>query len=316
MFAKLFKFLEKFGVYLAVLSGIIGVYGFVESKLTQNNPEITITKNSAEHLTMLPKADGLVAKFIFKDSVVKDLWKIRFTLENTGKNNLIGRGYQKSLIDSTIKLVLNRGFSSINTSVVRATFPLRPSFSSNKLEFTFDQWRPGELVVFEIYANSSVLQNKIQPNIILMDRQLLNGKAIYKEPSYVSEVKSIYIRDRLPKVIANVLWWFYVLTSIIILIVMPFAVIEENKKRLKYNLWMNVYKNKYDSELGELISSGIVDKYYEPISLPDDKWVFFVVPRIFVKAKPNFSSTVLGALIVFIFFAIPLLWMIKPFWNF
>ena len=311
MFLKIRDILKRFGGYLAILASAIGIYGYFEAKFIQNTPSITITKNNVEHLTIFPKADGLKARFVFKDSIVKDLWKIRITIENTGNNSIIGKGYQKNILDNSLRLLLTKGYTIINSNLLKSTFPIKLEPSSNEIKFSFEQWRTGEFAIFEIYADGSVYQGKSVPDIFLDDRELINGKAVYKESNESPVDKKIYPKDFLPKFVTTSIFWFYVLTSGILLFAMPFAIVEEYKKRNKYNLWMLVYKADYDKEFQKLINDGVLDKYYPPLELSENDWVYFVTPKIFVKAKPNVQSVVIGAIAVFVYFAMPLLWMIR-----
>jgi hypothetical protein len=311
MFLKIRDILKRFGVYLAIVASVIGIYGYFEAKFIQNTPLITITKNNVEHLTILPKADGLKAQFVFKDSVVKDLWKIRITIENSGSNSIIGKGYQKNIIDNSLRLLITRGYTLINTNLVKSSFPIKLESKSNEIKFSFDQWRAGEFAIFEVYADGSVYQGKSVPSILLDDRELINGKAVYKEVNELPTNKKTHLIDFIPKVISTIIYWFYVLTSGFVLIAMPFAIVEEYKKRNKYNLWMLVYKPDYDKEIQKLISDGVLNKYYAPLELNESDWMYFATPKIFVKAQPNVRSVVIGAIAVFMFFAVPLLWMIR-----
>jgi hypothetical protein len=311
MFLKIRDILKRFGVYLAIVASVIGIYGYFEAKFIQNTPLITITKNNVEHLTILPKADGLKAQFVFKDSVVKDLWKIRVTIENAGSNSIIGKGYQKNIIDNSLRLLITRGYTLINTNLVKSSFPIKLESNSNEIKFSFDQWRTGEFAIFEVYADGSVYQGKSVPSILLDDRELINGKAVYKEVNELPTNKKTHLIDFIPKVISTIIYWFYVLTSGFVLIAMPFAIVEEYKKRNKYNLWMLVYKPDYDKEIQKLISDGVLNKYYAPLELNESDWIYFATPKIFVKSQPNVRSVIIGAIAVFMFFAVPLLWMIR-----
>lgn len=67
---------------------------FLEGKV-----RVTICCTESTLLTQKPKIPGITVFVQYEDTIpVENLWRICYTLENTGNRNIIGEGAQSSLV--------------------------------------------------------------------------------------------------------------------------------------------------------------------------------------------------------------------------
>ena len=69
------------------------------SYFSKEKVRVTICCTESTLLTQKPKIPGITVFVQYEDTIpVENLWRICYTLENTGNRNIIGEGAQSSLV--------------------------------------------------------------------------------------------------------------------------------------------------------------------------------------------------------------------------
>ena len=104
---------------------------------------------------------------------IENLWRICYTLENTGNRNIIGEGAQSSL-------VAKGGGLPLYTKNVKKMIQLSAT-DNNMVELRdnmlhFKQWLPDECITIEALVESS----GENPELYIDEHDIINSKVIFK----------------------------------------------------------------------------------------------------------------------------------------
>ena len=144
------------------------------SYLSKEKVRVTVCCTESTLLTQKPEIPGLTFLVRYRDTVpVENLWRIRYTLENTGNRNIIGEGAQSSLV------VKGGGLPLYMRNVKRM---IRISAVDNKMVelkdniLYFKQWLPEECIAIEALVESS----GERPELFIDEHDIINSKVILK----------------------------------------------------------------------------------------------------------------------------------------
>lgn len=85
-------------IIVTIVTLVAGVVTLL-SYLSKEKVRVTVCCTESTLLTQKPEIPGLTFLVRYRDTVpVENLWRIRYTLENTGNRNIIGEGAQSSLV--------------------------------------------------------------------------------------------------------------------------------------------------------------------------------------------------------------------------
>ena len=121
-----------------------------------------------------PKIPGITVFVQYEDTIpVENLWRICYTLENTGNRNIIGEGAQSSLVAK------GADFHYIRKNVKKmiqlsATDNNMVELRDNMLHFK--QWLPDECITIEALVESSGENLELY----IDEHDIINSKVIFK----------------------------------------------------------------------------------------------------------------------------------------
>lgn len=160
-------------IIVTIVTLVAGVVTLL-SYLSKEKVRVTVCCTESTLLTQKPEIPGLTFLVRYRDTVpVENLWRIRYTLENTGNRNIIGEGAQSSLV------VKGGGLPLYMRNVKRM---IRISAVDNKMVelkdniLYFKQWLPEECIAIEALVESS----GERPELFIDEHDIINSKVILK----------------------------------------------------------------------------------------------------------------------------------------
>ncbi len=135
---------------------------------------VTVCCTESTLLTHKPEIQGITLFMQYEGTIsVENLWRICYTLKNTGNKNIIGEGVQSSLVakGDGLPLYMRNVKKMIQISVVGNNIV---ELKDNILYFK--QWLPDECITIEALVESS----GEKPELYIDEHDIINSKVIFK----------------------------------------------------------------------------------------------------------------------------------------
>ena len=158
-------------IICAIISALFTVF---LAHMSRRKTRVTIYCMENTLLTQRPNVPGLAVFVKYEDMTpIENLWRICYTLENTGNRNIIGEGAQSSL-------VAKGGGLPLYTKNVKKMIQLSAT-DNNMVELRdnmlhFKQWLPDECITIEALVESA----GEKPELYIDKRDIINAKVIVK----------------------------------------------------------------------------------------------------------------------------------------
>lgn len=202
-------FLKVTGILFSFFIGIITVYQFTKT----DKIEIEIKTIDKTQLTKTPDIDALTVEYKYQDSIVKNLWKMRYVILNVGSKTIIGKGDNKNIILENLSISFNDSVKILSVYIGEKNFPviiLDDKIDKN-LNLNFKQWKKSEFIDITV-----IVENLgIHPPVVTIDeRDIIDSKIIYSKfnPNELNDKRKKI--DYLPKGVSNVLVWVIIFVYI------------------------------------------------------------------------------------------------------
>jgi hypothetical protein len=162
--------IEVIVTIVTILGGVVTLLSY----FSKEKVRVTICCTESTLLTQKPKIPGITVFVQYEDTIpVENLWRICYTLENTGNKNIIGEGAQSSL-------VVKGGGLPLYTKNVKKMIQLSAT-DNNMVELRdnmlhFKQWLPDECITIEALVESS----GENPELYIDEHDIINSKVIFK----------------------------------------------------------------------------------------------------------------------------------------
>ena len=202
--------------FISVIVGLILAGFFAYDRwIKPERIELDIKRIDATQLTKLPAIEGLKANFHFKDSLVTNLWRVKYIITNSGTKTIIGEGAQRNIIENKLKLYFKDSVSTLDIQICNANFPIELL----KDRLSFKQWRSKEFIEVIAFVEPKTKDN---PTLHIDERDLIDGKVFYSVYLTNEKKKENKLVDFLPLWLSNGLKW--VITFFVFLSLIGFAV--------------------------------------------------------------------------------------------
>jgi len=207
---------------ISVIVGLILAGFFVYDRwIKPERIELEVNCIDATQLTKLPVIEGFKANFQFKDSVVTNLWRVKYIITNIGTKTIIGEGAQRNIIENKLKLYFKDSVSLLDIQIIHTNFPIK--LLKDKL--SFKQWRPKEFIEVIAFVEPKTI---INPTLQIDERDLIDGKVINSIYMTNEKKKENKLIDYLPAWLSSGLKW--IITIIVFISIIAIA-IGVNKKQ-------------------------------------------------------------------------------------
>ncbi len=216
-----YKAIRVIATLFTILTAIFFIY---DRWLARKNIVIEVFQIDATNLTNIPVIDGLSAHFCYKDSLVNNLWSLKYIITNTGTKTIIGAGTQSHIINREgLKLKSSDSALVIDFYLVSSNFPIE--FNKNKM--FFKQWRPGNYVEITAYIESL---NETEPFLYIDEQDIINLEVLNKIGVSPKEKSPKVIAEYLPRWLFNTFKWLIMISISIVVITSLFAIVRQVKE--------------------------------------------------------------------------------------
>lgn len=212
---KIAKYLTAFSSIIHQLTipitFILAIYGVITifDRFHKPNPEISVAITTVDQITSLPQVTDLKAEFKYRGRVVKDLWRVRLRIFNSGKSTIIGEGEHKNLIHDSLPIHINRDFDLIGFEIEQKDFQISVSRSnSNTVQLKFLQWKNSEAFSLLLFLERKNVELGLSPNIFSCERELERGDISVFD---ASNPKNLNRKPLLEKWVSR--WWARIIRS-------------------------------------------------------------------------------------------------------
>lgn len=166
---KGYGYMIQFAVAIVTILG-----GALLSYFFREKVRVTVCCTESTLLTQNPEIPGITVFVQYEDTIpIENLWKVCYTLENTGNKNIIGEGSQSSLI-------AKGGGLPLYTRNVKRIIQISAA-DNNMIELKdnilyFKQWLPGECITIEALVEST----GEKPELYIDEHDIIDSKVIFK----------------------------------------------------------------------------------------------------------------------------------------
>ncbi len=136
--------------------------------------KVTVCCVESTLLTQQPKIPGVTVFVQYKDTTtIENLWRIRYTLKNSGNKNIVGEGAQSSLVTKGLGLPLR-------TKNIKQIIQISTE-DNNIVELKdnilyFKQWLPDECIAIEALVEGA----GEKPELYIDKRDIISAKVVFK----------------------------------------------------------------------------------------------------------------------------------------
>lgn len=230
---KFWKYFQRFGGFVAIIASIIGVYYQLETKDTK----LELRLLSVNHLTANSNVDNLSSDYKYKGIPVKNLWLVKYELNNTGENTIIGTGEKSNIIGDKLSFkFLNKVEILDNIEVQMQNLPINISVrDSISFSVYFDQWRTTESCQFYVYLKSDTIVKDFLPHSV--NRPLIDGEILIKDSIKNPNQENKPVIDRFANpipIVGRIVSIIVILAILVIIISIFIEIFGEGFKYLKW----------------------------------------------------------------------------------
>lgn len=160
-------------VAVAIVGTVVGVVFTLISYAPKEKIRVTACCTRTTLLAPLPEVPELTIHMRYKDiASIENLWKISYTLKNTGNRNIIGEGSHSSLVTKGLTLHMENVKQVFKMSVTNHELA-----ALKDTTLCFKQWRPGESIIIEALVESKGKN----PGLYIDGRDIVNAEVIIQE---------------------------------------------------------------------------------------------------------------------------------------
>jgi len=220
---KQLKLILSFLVGAATVAGVAMTIYF--QFIHKDVIELEVKTIDKTQLTKTPDENGLTVQYVYQDSIVKNLWKLRYVISNVGTKTIIAKGNNKNTILDHLPIVFKDSIKILSADINKSNFPVHlESLNSNIINMDFKQWKKSEFIDIIIIAENF---SQTDPIISMDERDIIDSKIAFSEYKPSEENIQKKLIDYLPKGFANFLKWIIVCVICIMDIV---AIVAINKQ--------------------------------------------------------------------------------------
>jgi hypothetical protein len=197
---------------ITIISVIIAVIQYFSEDII----ELEVKAINKTQLTKIANIDGLTVEFLYKDSVVKNLWQIIYLIKNVGSKTIVAKGDSKNILEENLSISFNDSVKVLFADTAYGNFPITIiGFENNVANLDFQQWQKSEYTyIVAIVENFG----ETEPYIIINRRDIVDAKVTFLEQP--TEIKR---KKKLIEYFGHSILMDILKLEAIILIIIPYA---------------------------------------------------------------------------------------------
>lgn len=268
---------------IAAIAGIVSVLSYFQIK-PFNDKEVAVETFVYKLFSLTNKSDSL--SVYYKGKSIDNLWRIRLTLKNNGKKNIIGIG-EADIVGNRLKFNLSNGYEIISYEMLQNDFLDSIIINNNQVYCYFRKWKSSEKLQLDILTQSEHITTS--PSIIFDERNFKS--AIVKEKNYdVSEISSkesdfewlTNLKIKYPHFVFTITKWIMYFFGVMFMAMPVFFFYSVIQTNLQYRKWKREKWNDFIKELDETELTPEYKELYKrkPYKVPDQyKHKFTSIPQ-------------------------------------
>ena len=178
---KIFNYIGKIATLITIIGSCTAIYfAFHEKQI-----KLDIQTTYAENITTYKPIQNISVKYYYQDSLeVNNLWKMQWTIRNTGDKTIIGSGNNSQLLSNSLPLNFNKNIKILSLEITNSN----NNANLQNENIFFQQWRRDEYI--EITA---FIESQEQPRIQINDRYIIDSEISYSEysPNSINDNNSL-----------------------------------------------------------------------------------------------------------------------------
>lgn len=182
----LFNISKSIGGLLVFITSLIIIYEFVH----KDRIELRIMPVSETQLTKELNIEGLKAEYLYKDSVVKNLWSVQYIIGNYGSKTIYSQGNRKNIMPDHLSVIFKDSVKILSVKVDTTNSSISAIHKNDSIYFDFKQWKSSEYIIF-----TAIVENfgETKPSIYMEERGIYDAEVTFLEnkPQDINEYKSI-----------------------------------------------------------------------------------------------------------------------------
>jgi len=199
---------------LMVIAALIGILSYFNKDIV----ELEVEAINKTQLTKIANIDGLTVEFLYKDSVVKNLWQIIYSIKNVGSKTIITKGDSKNILEENLSISFNDSVKVLSVDTVIGNFPITTiiDLKNNVINLDFKQWKKSEYTYIVAIVESF---GETEPSIFIDSRDIVDAKVTFLEHKPVERNKKIIEYFR-PGIFTDFLKWaavFFIVSPYVML---------------------------------------------------------------------------------------------------
>lgn len=283
------RFLKTTAAIIAALTSLVGLVNFGRQML-DSGPALTLFLLSRERLTAIPEVPGLVSEFRFDNRPVKDLWKMRLRLQNTGRKTIVFDGPNRNIVRGDIELTIAPIFELLGRQIESNPQAIKmEAAGTNGYAFSSLQWRRDEQITFSVFLERKDLAQTPGPASFAFERVLVDGEITVADATVEQSGPARPILDRIaPGVASTVRLMLYVFLGLVgaagamLAIIAPYFVYRDARKKLQ---WRKNYLTESRIHLKKALGSDGYENFMRGHSLGE------MVPGTTSRPAPDVSAS-------------------------
>jgi len=207
---RIIKLLYSLLIFIATIIGLVLAF-------SKDIVELEVRAINKTQLTKVANIDGLTVEFLYKDSIVKNLWQVTYHIQNVGSKTIVAKGDSKNILEENLFISFNDSVKVLFVDSARGNFPIATiiDFKNNIINLDFKQWQKSEYTyIIAIVENFG----EAEPSITIDRRNIVDAKVTFLEDKPV-ETKKKLIESFAHGILFDILKW-----EAIFLIIFPYVI--------------------------------------------------------------------------------------------
>ena len=275
------KMMNKYKTRLSIIASIIATVAGTVTVLSYfqikpfNEKEITSENVVYKLLALTNKSDSLSVEY--KGKSIDNLWKLRFSIRNTGKKSLIGIGDPSDIYNNCMRFNLDKDYEVISYNIVVNDFSDSLFYHQNTFSCYFRKWKIGEKLQLDIWVHSPSASN---PPHLLLDERSVTNPIIEIKNKEISELETsdnnldwlVNLKIKYPKVLFKIAKYTGIFFAGLFAIMPLYGLFFVPYTNFKYGRWKRKKMRIFIKELSQTDIDPTKKDYYKrhPYEIPSD----------------------------------------------
>ncbi len=256
---KKFRVNDWFSI-IGTFASLIGLI-YIFYPIKDDTIKLDLIVSSCDNLTVFNSISEpeIKAQFEYKGKKISKLWRVNIILKNVSEKTIVGSGQLKNILSDNLIFLVKDEYQIIDKKLINSDFSHDLSVLSNDtIQLYFGQWRTNEIIEYSFYITTDKALKSPDIDIFYQpkDRQIIDGDINFLR-SFQNKEKEL-ITSKLGKPAKKVIYVFFLLITLISLIIFVVIAISNPISYIKRKIW----RNKYLSDFNKHVTQKTLSSHY------------------------------------------------------